>query len=442
MPVNLLKHLSNDELIRQQLGLFYTMIENADDCFYVVNLDDGVRMIYVNAAAEHHYGYPRDTIYSWHVSDWDPNFGIRDTQALVDRIKQEKNLIIQSVHCLRDGTVVPVEITINLFVDETNANLAYGWFKNISRRLEMEREQHEAVENLLDLYDHAPCGYHSVDSDGVIIQINQTELNWLGYSREEVVGKKRMLDFYTEEGRNRSQELFPRFKRTGSVHDLEYEMVRRDGTTFPVLLNAVAIYDQAGRFVKSRAITFDLTTRVELERQLVEQARTDFITGLSNRRYFFELANREMERSQRFGNPLSLLMFDVDHFKRVNDTYGHEIGDMVLKHIADACRDTLRKIDSAARIGGEEFAVLLPETNGDEALEVAERLRKTIERGHLALGIGKIRSTVSIGISSWHGDHDHFDAMLRRADKAMYRAKGDGRNCVRPELPGANGANG
>ena len=228
MPINLFKHLANDEPIRQQLGLFYTMIESAEDCFYVANLDDGVRMVYVNAAAERHYGYSRDTIYSWHVSDWDPNFGVNDTQALVDRIKQEKNLIIQSKHRLRDGSVAPVEITINLFVDEANTNLAYGWFKNISRRLEMERQQHEAVENLLDLYDHAPCGYHSVDPDGVIVQINQTELDWLGYSREEVVGKKRMLDFYTEEGRKCAQELFPRFKRTGSVHDLEYEMVRRD----------------------------------------------------------------------------------------------------------------------------------------------------------------------------------------------------------------------
>lgn len=190
--------------------------------------------------------------------------------------------------------------------------------------------------------------------------------------------------------------------------------------------------------MKSRAIAFDLTTRVELERQLIEQARTDFLTGLNNRRYFFELANREIERSRRFGNPLSLLMFDVDHFKQVNDIHGHEAGDRVLKHVSGLCKSALRKIDIAGRIGGEEFAVLLPGTSGEMAWEVAERLRKAIGEAVLTLEAGKISITVSIGVTSWHGGDDDLDAMLRRVDKGMYKAKEDGRNRVRSDFPSAN----
>lgn len=140
--INFFKTLSSNKPAQDDT-LFYTMIENSDDCFYVADLEDNARMLYVNKAAERHYGFPRETIYTWQVSDWDPNFKAEDTPALIQQIKDAKSLTIETKHRVHGDSIVPVEVTINHFMGDENQNLAYGWFKNISERLELERLQIE-----------------------------------------------------------------------------------------------------------------------------------------------------------------------------------------------------------------------------------------------------------------------------------------------------------
>jgi diguanylate cyclase (GGDEF)-like protein len=150
----------------------------------------------------------------------------------------------------------------------------------------------------------------------------------------------------------------------------------------------------------------------------------DHLTGARSRRAFFDLAAREQARSLRRSSPLSLLLFDVDHFKRINDTHGHAAGDQVLVDIVQRTTTVIRSIDIVARLGGEEFAVLLPDTGADTALVVAERLRHELDRALDAAGY-----TVSIGAATLHPD-ETIDAMLKRADAALYAAKAGGRNAV------------
>jgi PAS domain S-box-containing protein len=135
----------------------------------------------------------------------------------------------------------------------------------LARRPRVQRGRF-SLREVRDLYNNAPCGYHSLDEHGFVIRINDTELNWLGYTRAEIVGKRRFSDLITEEGRRAFAEVFPIFKERGWVHDLEYEMVRKDGTTMPVLLNATAVKDEHGRFVMSRSTVFDLTERKRTEK--------------------------------------------------------------------------------------------------------------------------------------------------------------------------------
>jgi diguanylate cyclase (GGDEF)-like protein len=153
-------------------------------------------------------------------------------------------------------------------------------------------------------------------------------------------------------------------------------------------------------------------------------ANHDHLTGAHSRRAFFELASRERARAQRRGGPLSLLLFDVDHFKRINDTHGHATGDRVLVDIVERTGAVVRSIDTVARVGGEEFAVLLPDTGAETALVVAERLRHSLDRALDAPGY-----TVSIGAATLQAD-ETVDAMLSRADAALYAAKAGGRNAV------------
>jgi diguanylate cyclase (GGDEF)-like protein len=161
-------------------------------------------------------------------------------------------------------------------------------------------------------------------------------------------------------------------------------------------------------------------------------ATTDPLTGVANRRHFYNLVQREIERSVRYTKPMSIVLFDVDHFKRVNDTHGHFVGDQVLRTIALRCNDDLRELDTLARFGGEEFIALLPETGYTQALQVAERLRLRIAQHPIETDVGPIPTTISAGVASNEGlAHVAFDAIFSRADQALYTAKNSGRNQVR-----------
>jgi diguanylate cyclase (GGDEF)-like protein len=165
------------------------------------------------------------------------------------------------------------------------------------------------------------------------------------------------------------------------------------------------------------------------ERQLMLRALTDPLTGVFNRRTFLELSGKEEARARRRGSLTSVLMMDIDHFKRVNDTYGHPVGDLVIKSLAEAATKSLRPTDILARYGGEEFVVTLPETDPEVAHRVAERLRTTLEAQVVAADGVEVRFTVSIGIATF-ATGVPLTAAMEHADQALYRAKQSGRNRV------------
>jgi diguanylate cyclase (GGDEF)-like protein len=168
----------------------------------------------------------------------------------------------------------------------------------------------------------------------------------------------------------------------------------------------------------------------ERNAELDRMAMTDPLTGASNRRNFMVQATEELERSKRSGNPISFLMFDIDHFKAVNDRYGHDSGDEVLRRFTKHCLSHLRSIDRFARFGGEEFFALLIQTDQDEAKNVAERLRKSVEDMEVPANGGVIRITVSIGLTTTTDDSLSVEESIKRTDKALYEAKRMGRNRV------------
>ncbi len=164
----------------------------------------------------------------------------------------------------------------------------------------------------------------------------------------------------------------------------------------------------------------------------MELAITDPLTGLHNRRYLEGHLQTLFDRATKRGSNLSVMMTDLDHFKQVNDRHGHDGGDSVLREFAQRLRRNVRGMDLACRYGGEEFIVIMPDTDHDTAQQIAERLRSTIERTAFPLGTGKpdIAVTVSIGVSSLSGGADTITALLKRADEALYAAKDAGRNRV------------
>lgn len=166
-------------------------------------------------------------------------------------------------------------------------------------------------------------------------------------------------------------------------------------------------------------------------RELEYLARFDPLTGVANRRYFAEMVETEMARSLRYGKPLSIMMMDIDHFKEINDVYGHQAGDIVLQALCETCKIVLRAVDIVGRWGGDEFAILLPETPPAIAAQVAERLRCAVESTVVALEMyPPLHFSVSIGCASRNAKDDNMDAILNFADKALCDAKRIGRNRV------------
>ncbi len=164
--------------------------------------------------------------------------------------------------------------------------------------------------------------------------------------------------------------------------------------------------------------------------ELQQVARLDPLTGLFNRRYFFERALQEFTRARRFGHPVCFMISDADHFKSVNDRYGHLTGDAVLNHVAQLFKSKLRTIDLLARYGGEEFIVLVIESSIDECMQVAERIRSEIEHNALEVDAQNISVTISIGMTGMRISDKNLDDVIRRADAALYQAKQAGRNRV------------
>ena len=180
----------------------------------------------------------------------------------------------------------------------------------------------------------------------------------------------------------------------------------------------------------SATLITDITESERQQAELTRLATTDPLTGIAHRRSFFDHAQREVERARRYGPPLGVFVLDLDFFKRVNDTYGHAVGDVVLQSVARHALSQMRITDIIARTGGEEFGALLPETAADDVTRAAERLRRSLAEMDIPTPAGPVKVTASIGFASFIPGEDRIEPALARADAALYRAKQNGRNRV------------
>lgn len=206
----------------------------------------------------------------------------------------------------------------------------------------------------------------------------------------------------------------------------EHEYYRRDGSIMVGELQVMPHVDANGQVVEILGVTRDISERKKFEAELTELALTDPVTGLWNRRHSTEMLAADLTNARRHGQPLALLMIDIDHFKEINDTHGHPIGDRVLVEVAQRLRENLRDTDVVGRWGGEEFVVLLRYCDFDSALSTAEKLRRRIAESPFA---GPHALTVSIGAAQLSAEDD-LNSWMDRADSAMYEAKRQGRNAV------------
>lgn len=298
--------------------------------------------------------------------------------------------------------------------------------KVLERKLTLSMKRFEAV--VQSAYD----GIITIDGNQNIKLFNEAARQIFGYGNDELIGgpvtkllpqKYRKSHVgYVEGFRNSPVDSRPMQTRS-AVRGL-----RKDGTEFPIEVTISKINVEGN--TEFTAVIRDISEKNKLLEELLVASRQDYLTGLFNRRHFSELLRLELLRYLRFKRPFCLLMLDVDHFKEINDTYGHESGDRALVQLSGVLSKTVRETDTIGRWGGEEFMVLLAETKLAYGLEVAEKIRRNVEAMKVDAQTTKFGLTVSIGVQEYADEHENLDELINSVDKCLYFAKTNGRNKV------------
>ncbi|WP_161626813.1 sensor domain-containing diguanylate cyclase [Desulfospira joergensenii] len=266
--------------------------------------------------------------------------------------------------------------------------------------------------------------------------------------KNKMVWDSRMMDIYKIKGRDFSgsfqdwkRRIHPedtqetiqaldRAAREGGRFNGEFRIIRPNKTVRNIRGAALPQFNDNGLVIRMIGVNWDITDLKQMEEEIRILALTDPLTGANNRRSFMEQAETELARCKRYNHPLSTLMIDIDHFKDINDTFGHHMGDLALKLLTEICLTVLRENDLFGRVGGEEFSAVLVETKEKKGFQVAERLRKKLSRAVVSEDGQSFQFTVSIGIAELNEEDTKIEDALKKSDRALYRAKHLGRNRV------------
>ena len=309
---------------------------------------------------------------------------------------------------------------------EAGQNLALVTLVDVSTE-KAALEQYELSEQRYRaLFDAAADAMMVISPQGVLLDLNKMTCEHVNMVREELMGKH-MRTIFTSARQQFVAANIEEILEKGEQRTFEALLTSPD-SPIPVEINAQLIEFQGQPAVLG--IARDITERKILQARLEYQASTDPLTALNNRRHFLLKADQEFLRFKRYGTTFAMLMLDLDFFKGVNDTYGHQTGDALLREFARQMRVAFRHSDVLGRIGGEEFSVLLLESSLHRGIEIAERLRQQVEKSPLQLNDIMVPYTVSIGVTTASACDTSLDVIMRRADAALYRAKRNGRNQV------------
>jgi len=355
----------------------------------------------------------------------DPQDRTRLLQALAD----EGELVDDEVRLKRrDGTVMDCLRTVVVRRDAHGAIIGdQSVIRDITARKQAEAALRESEDRFRSLFEQSLDAIYIGRLDGTIVDVNQAWLDLFGYSRDELP-RITMVDLYVDAA-DRAHFL-SRMQSAGEVHD-EVRFKKKDGTEFDCERTAVTRRDHHAEVPVFQGIMRDVTQRNRDRAELERLARFDTLTGLMNRRTALEKLDEWIAHQDRYGGALSVLMLDLDHFKKVNDVHGHAAGDAVLMTAAQLLTKSVRQADVVGRHGGEEFLIILPRTNAAGSAVIAERIRTAIGNAPFSISESvRLRVTTSVGVAERAGG-ETANRLLARADAALYDAKRSGRNRVR-----------
>jgi diguanylate cyclase (GGDEF)-like protein/PAS domain S-box-containing protein len=384
-------------------------------------------LLYVNPAATKLFGTSaaQDLIGQRILDLTHPDFH----QAVTDRMLQSSRAgyaeSISGEKCLRlDGTPFDAEIQSRAITYEGEPAV-YTVIRDVTERLQSDAELRIAA-----IAFESQDGMFVTDANKIILRVNSAFSNITGYSADESIGKTPSILRSGLQGTAFYAAMWDSIQRIGAWHG-EIWNRRKSGEIYPEQLTITSVVGSTGRVTNYVATMHDITQRKQLEEDVQRLAFYDPLTRLPNRRLFNDRLTQTLTRAKRSQSRMALMFIDLDKFKPINDEHGHEVGDWVLESVARRIESCLRISDTAARVGGDEFLVLLPDIKtSNDALAVAEKIRLEMERPFVTPSQLSLRASSSIGIAVYPDHASTEQDLLRLADRAMYQAKNSGGNNV------------
>jgi diguanylate cyclase (GGDEF)-like protein/PAS domain S-box-containing protein len=358
---------------------------------------------------------------------------------LKKRIKGEKIDGPLQIDIIRkDGQLIPFEIITSPVIENNKLVAVQGVARDLTKYRKLQANLEETEKKWNALFSRSLDWIYIHDFKGRFLDANEPALKGFGYTKEEIsqINFSKLLSFKQLPKANR---ILKELKKSGTQKKLSrFKLKRQDGTPVFVETKSSVIYRE-GKPHLVLGIARDITKRIKMEEELKQaheklkkKALTDDLTGLLNHGAVLDRLKEEVQRALRQKKSISILMADLDHFKDINDNFGHQIGDQVLKKTSQLMQKVFRSYDIKGRYGGEEFLIVMPNTKQKQAQKAAQRLKKSFNKEPLTIEGKSIPLSISIGlVSSYpHQDQPDPEDLLKRSDRALYRAKEKGRNRV------------
>jgi len=429
LAIDLTERRTIKEALTEKESILNTVVKSARDAIIMI---DGMGNVALwNDAAVQLFGYSEEEIIGkdFHKLMLPENIDYNEFEKGFTHYKSTgegkligKTIEVKAKH--KDGHELDVEISLSSLKIK-DSFYAVGIVRDISERKQSQDELENSHKQYLELSENAPIGILKCDISGNIVYANQKTLEIIGSPSIEETKKINLLTFplLVKSGISEILEECLKTNKT-DVYEIDYETKWRKKIWLRLHIKPLA---KKNTVIGAQIIIDDVTEKKQMEDELRSLSTIDYLTNIYNRRFFMEKLETEVERAQRTGSKFSLVMLDIDHFKKINDNFGHNAGDLVLKSIAEMIKNRIRKIDCLARWGGEEFVILLLDTTVNMAKVLIEEIRENISKINIP-GVDSVAA--SFGVVGYRQD-DTTDTLVQKADTMMYEAKAAGRNCVR-----------
>ncbi len=413
--------LQRAEEIAKDKEKYELLMQTSGDGIHLV--DENGNVVEANYRFCEMLGYSRTEMLKMNVTQWDASLCAEEVRKKIEELSREP-AIFETRHRRRDGTVIDVEISAKAI---TYGDRTVLW--NASRDITARKTSEEELRKLSKAVEQSPSSIIITDPEANISYVNDAFVKRTGYSLSEVMGKNPSILRSGKTPESIYEELWHNLKNGATWHG-EFINKAKDEHEFIEAAIISPVRDAEGRVISYLGIQDDITERKQYEERMAYLAHFDQLTGLPNRTLLRDHFRYALSLAQRNAEHLVVMFLDLDHFKKINDTLGHSIGDRLLMETARQLKSVIREVDTVSRLGGDEFILILPGTDVKGAARIAKKVLDVISSPFLIEGY-ELVATASIGIAMYPEDGSDMEVLSQNADAAMYQAKQDGRNGFR-----------